>query len=578
MARVSTTYGGDLLPPVQKRIEFSPRRQPGVYLRDDVAMALRSGKKKFLTAPDFFLLFFSVEVVAMFCENTNKYAWTCILEKPTHSRPDGSWEEVAPSELLKFIGLVIYMGIVKVPRLKLYWNVGSLYSGLLARRIMPRKRFIALLALLQIADLDDPNQQSKGKLRYMWWLLEHINQVSAQLFQPNRDLSVDERMVKSKGRSGIRQYLKDKFSVYTGRRVQPGPHGLAFDVVCDLCSSYFDQEYKVFMDNFYTSTHLFDYLLDHKTLACGTTRKDRRGFPKELKEPHWEKKAKRGDIRCIRDGNILYLQWKDRRVVNMISTIHTANKKVVAKRRVQSGNTWTEVSVPKPLLIDEYNTGMLGVDKSDQMIGYYNVLMRSVRWWKTLFFHCIDIACVNSFVLFQAHRASHPEIPELSRKAGYDHLAFREELLEQIFGFDGKQARSPPPPTPKHADHKPQKVQKRAVTRDFSFLDRLTVSRRSLGAGCVLTLGVVSIAFCEALDMRSCEHCLCFEGFASKDETFAAPSPEVGGSFLNDGAALAATAEGADGVTAGSLRVPDSRRKPSWRCPLTPHFGKAGFR
>lgn len=480
-ARVSTTYGGDFLPPAQKRIDFSPRREPGVYLGDNVAMALRSGTKKFVTALDFFLLFFSAEVVATICENSNKYAWTRILEKPTHARPDGSWEEVTPSELLKFIGLVIYMGIVKVPRLKLYWNVGTLYSGLLARRIMPRRRFIALLALLHIADLDDPNQQSKGKLRYMWWLLEHINQVSAQLFQPNRDLSVDERMVKSKGRSGIRQYLKDKvtkwgyklwvladpdtgytvqFSVYTGRREQPGPHGLAFDVVCDLCSSYFDQGYKIFMDNFYTSTHLFDYLLDRKTLACGTTRKDRRGFPKELKEPRWEKKAKRGDIRWMRDGKILYLQWKDRRVVNMISTIHTANKKVVAKRRVRSGNTWTQVSVPKPFLIDEYNTGMLGVDKSDQMIGYYNVLMRSVRWWKTLFFHCIDIACVNSFVLFQAHRASHPEIPELTRKAGYDHLAFREELLEQIFGFDGKQARSPPP-TRKHVDHKPQKVQKR---------------------------------------------------------------------------------------------------------------------
>lgn len=82
----------------------------------------------------------------------------------------------------------------------------------------------------------------------------------------------------------------------------------------------------------------------------------------------------------MRDGKILYLEWKDCRVVNMISTIHTANEKVVAKRRVWSGNTWTEISVPKPLLIDEYNTGMLGVDKSDQMIGYYNVLMRSVRW------------------------------------------------------------------------------------------------------------------------------------------------------------------------------------------------------
>uniref|UniRef100_A0A6M2CPZ1 Putative tick transposon n=1 Tax=Rhipicephalus microplus TaxID=6941 RepID=A0A6M2CPZ1_RHIMP len=198
----------------------------------------------------------------------------------------------------------------------------------------------------------------------------------------------------------------------------------------------------------------------------------------------------------MRDGNILYLRWKDRRVVNIISTIHTANKKVVAKRRVRSGNTWTEVSVPKPLLIDEYNSGLLGVDKSDQIIGYYNVLMRSVRWWKTLFFHCFDIACVNSFVLFQAHRASHPEIPELSRKAGYDHLAFREELLEQIFGFDGKQARSPPPPTPKHADHKPQKVEKRKNCKLCYERTKVELKTNVFGDTCQVHLCFTSVRNC----------------------------------------------------------------------------------
>lgn len=68
-------------------------------------------------------------------------------------------------------------------------------------------------------------------------------------------------MVKSKARSGIRQYMRDKvtkwgyklwlladsetgytlqFSVYTGKREIAGPHGLAFDVVSKLCSEYFD--------------------------------------------------------------------------------------------------------------------------------------------------------------------------------------------------------------------------------------------------------------------------------------------------------------------------------------------------
>ncbi|XP_070395202.1 piggyBac transposable element-derived protein 4-like [Dermacentor albipictus] len=480
--RVSTSYGNDLLPPAQKRIEFSPRREPGVYLDAEVGVALRSGSKKFLTALDFFLLFFSMNVIETICDNTNKYAWTHILEKPTHACSDGSWEEVTPSEMLKFIGLVIYMGVVKVPRLKLYWNVGDLYSGLLPPRIMRRRRFIALLAMLQVADLDDVTQSSRGKLRYMWWLLQHMNEVSANLFQPHRDLSVDERMVKSKGRSGIRQYIKDKvtkwgyklwvladpgtgytvqFSVYTGKREQPGPHGLAFDVVCQLCHRYLDQGYRIFMDNFYTSTSLFSHLLSRKTLACGTTRKDRRGFPAELKDARWEKKARRGDIRWLRDQNILYLQWKDRRVVNMMSTVHTANDTVTAKRRERRQNSWTQISITKPLLIHDYNAGMLGVDKSDQMIGYYNVLMRSVRWWKTLFFHCIDIACVNSFVLFQAHRTLHPEIPELARTAGFDHLAFREELIRQLLNLDGaKQAHTPPPPVAKHALHKPEKVAK----------------------------------------------------------------------------------------------------------------------
>lgn len=50
---------------------------------------------------------------------------------------------------------------------------------------------------------------------------------------------------------------------------------------------------------------------------------------------------------------------------------------------------------------------MLGVDKLDQLIAAYNVLMKCVRWWKTLFFHCIDIAVVNSLIIFQEHRQQH---------------------------------------------------------------------------------------------------------------------------------------------------------------------------
>lgn len=95
-------------------------------------------------------------------------------------------------------------------------------------------------------------------------------------------------------------------------------------------------------------------------------------------------------------------------MVHMMSTAHTGNKFVLAKCRTKVNNKWQEVSVKKPMLIDKYNVGMLGFDKSDQLIGTYNVLMKCVCWWKMLFFHCIDIAVVNSFILFDEHRLQPP--------------------------------------------------------------------------------------------------------------------------------------------------------------------------
>ncbi|XP_072143441.1 piggyBac transposable element-derived protein 4-like [Dermacentor andersoni] len=484
ICRVSTSFGRDHLSAAAQRVEFCVRRRPGV----DLGTALRSSARRFARAVDFFALFFTAEIITEICDMTNKYAWMHILEKQSYSERDGSWKQVTPDEMKKFIGLLIYMGIVQVPRLHCYWNTRKLFSGLLPPSVMPRNRFKALLAFLSVSDPEKTTAASHGKLHRVASLLKHINASSAQFFQPDRSLSVDERMVKSKGRSGIRQYMRDKvikwgyklwvladsksgytvqFNVYTGKREAPSARGLAFDVVTRLAEDYLDQGYIIYLDNFYTSTSLFVHLLERKTLACGTTRKDRRGFPAELKDTQWEKKAKRGDVRWLRDQDVLYLQWKDKRVVHMMSTAHTANKFVLAKRRRKVNNKWEEVSVKKPMLIDKYNVGMLGVDKSDQLIGTYNVLMKCVRWWKTLFFHSIDIAVVNSFILFDEHRRQHPEVPELSRGPRFDQFAFRLELVEQLIGLDEQQHPDPKAPPavpascgPKDQQHKPQKLQR----------------------------------------------------------------------------------------------------------------------
>ena len=55
--------------------------------------------------------------------------------------------------------------------------------------------------------------------------------------------------------------------------------------------------------------------------------------------------------------------------------------------------------IPRPIPIEQYNQFMGGVDKPDQYLAYHNVLHKTVRYWKTLFYHMIDVAVVNAFVL-----------------------------------------------------------------------------------------------------------------------------------------------------------------------------------
>ena len=100
------------------------------------------------------------------------------------------------------------------------------------------------------------------------------------LYQPRQNLVIDERIVKSRHRSGIRQYMKDKptkwgiklwvladssngytvdFNVYIGKAAgqNVSANGLGYDVVIKLISPYTRQGYRLFVDNFYTSVTLF---------------------------------------------------------------------------------------------------------------------------------------------------------------------------------------------------------------------------------------------------------------------------------------------------------------------------------
>lgn len=193
----------------------------------------------------------------------------------------------------------------------------------------------------------------------------------------------------------------------------------------------------MYFDNFYTSPKLVKDLFHTNIPSFGTAAENRRAFPEAMKKgKEWARIKERGEMRWVRDNNCLALQWIDNRPVTMLTSIHVANEYGQVQRKQKVANRWQSIRVRQPKAIDDYNSYMNGVDRSDQIIGKSTALRKYMEWWKTLFFHMIDIAVVNSFILFQIHRAGNRNVPELKRPQKYSVAGFREELVRQLAGLE----------------------------------------------------------------------------------------------------------------------------------------------
>ena len=304
-------------------------------------------------------------------------------------------------------------------------------------------------------------EDRRDKLTKVRFLHNYLKMKCLKFFQPNEHVSVDERMVQNKGRYSFRQFMKDKptkwgmkvwvladsktgytynFSVYTGKAEnRNSTNGLGYEVVMDLCKQIFGQGYKLFTDNFYTSVQLFEDLLKHKVTACGTMLLNRKGVPMELKNTkEFNKKGtQRGKMRWVRRGNVGFVQWKDNKIVTILTTMHkNLSGRLFCRRRNKMNGQYRELNVSQPEVIKDYNLHMGGVDKSDQLIGKYKVLRKTSKFWKTLLYHFLDIARVNSFIMFQEFRKLNPDIKELERPTKYSQLNFTVELIIELAGLE----------------------------------------------------------------------------------------------------------------------------------------------
>ncbi len=247
-------------------------------------------------------LFFTDNLREEIVEQTNRYA-----EQGMEDEQYQRWKKVTVEELEAFLGFYILMAINQLPSIEDYWrrDPTTHYSPIADR--MSRDRFREISRYLHFSDNTTlvprgaPGHNRLGKVRPV---LDYLCQQFAEQYQPNRDVAVDEAMIKFQGRSSLKQYMPlkpvkrgikvwvlgdsangyfSRFEVYTGKEGNTVQTGLGARVVKTLTQEIKHKNHHVYFDNFFTTYQLLEDLLAVVIYACGTARSDRRGFPAELR-------------------------------------------------------------------------------------------------------------------------------------------------------------------------------------------------------------------------------------------------------------------------------------------------------
>eukprot|EP00102_Acyrthosiphon_pisum_P021760 XP_016658970.1 PREDICTED: piggyBac transposable element-derived protein 3-like isoform X2 [Acyrthosiphon pisum] len=337
------------------------------------------------TPLDYFLKYFPESEFENMANYTNTYAEQIgrLNWKPTNSK-----------EMKIFVGIHLYMGVLNLPRIRMYWEQKSRINTIADN--MTRNRFFELRFNFHVIDnntIPTNNTDRFIKVRPLYDLLKKIcNELPVE-----KNISVDEQMVPFKGKLSAKQYMRGKpnpwgiklfllcgedglvynFIIYQGSTTELNQdmqkkYGLGSAVVLHLTDLLGKNQHFLFMDNFFTSYNLLHALQHKQIFAAGTIRVNRFVKPPFLTDKELSKMG--------RGTTFEGLQMK------FLGMIKKKKKYILINR---------------PEIVKLYNQSMGGVDKHDQLVSYFRTFIKSRKWTLRMVTHAFDMATVNSWLEYK---------------------------------------------------------------------------------------------------------------------------------------------------------------------------------
>ncbi|KAF0751882.1 piggyBac transposable element-derived protein 2-like isoform X1 [Aphis craccivora] len=341
------------------------------------------------TPLQYFKFFFSDEMFDLIHLETNKYA----IQK------NASTAKISYSEIQQYVGILVFIGVVKMPATRLYWSNNCRYNKIVD--VMSRNRFSTISRYFHVEDnttAKGPSSVNYDKLHKVRPLL-NILQSNMHDIPPEEKHSVDEQMIAFKGRSHLKQYflpepgLMYDFEIYQRKGTCPET-GLGFsgDIVMALTSELpKGKNFKVYFDNWFSSLQLSVALKERQIFCIG------RGSY---------------DFKVETENNISLVRWFDRKSINFLSTYTSVEPLGTCKRWSISDKKFIEVQ--RPHVVEEYNKFMGGVDLADMLLELYRIDIRSNKWYMRIIFWVIGVCIVNGWLLYRRHLKQRKEKLKMS--------------------------------------------------------------------------------------------------------------------------------------------------------------------
>ncbi|XP_060800870.1 piggyBac transposable element-derived protein 4-like [Amyelois transitella] len=377
---------------------------------------------------------------------TNHYAWETITgffetgdSMPSKSRMN-DWVETSVSELYRLIGVMIFMSICVRSRLEEYWMTGVMGMPEF-RKLMSRDHYVMLLKFLHFTDNNNIHVQGRDKkIAKIKPIIDYLNKKFQSIYVPHREVSIDESLLLWKGHLSWKQCIRSKAArfgiksyelceavtgyvvnliLYAGKGTTTAETVYGFTtstakIVLELFKNYLGKGYTLFMDNFYNSVPLTQFLKKHKTDVVGTLNRRRKDTPVEIQNLQ-DKRMARGSVVSRHCGDVSVIAWKDVKLVTTVSTYH--------KTDMAPGHRAGQ-PCSKPVVVHEYNKYMGGVDLKDQKLSMYLLeRKRGIKWYIKVFRRLLNISILNAYIIYCANIGQHKKMT---------HRQFRFKLAEEL--------------------------------------------------------------------------------------------------------------------------------------------------